>query len=65
MEISGENIREIIDKSYDAGVADTVEKAVKILENICIFYYIRDKETGADIDASKAIEKFKKRMLKK
>lgn len=28
-------------------------------ENIC------DKETGTDIDASKVIEKFKKRMLKK
>jgi hypothetical protein len=65
MEITGENIREIIDKSYDAGVTDTVERAVRILEDICFFYYIRDKETGTDIDASKVIEKFKKRMLKK
>lgn len=65
MEITGENIREIIDKSYDAGVTDTVERAVRILEDICFFYYIRDKETGTNIDASKVIENFKKRMLKK
>lgn len=65
MEITGENIREIIDKSYDAGVTDTIDKVVMFLEDFGIYYYIRDKETGTDIDVSKVIEDFKKRMKKK
>lgn len=65
MEITGENIREIIDKSYDAGVTDTVDRVIMYLEEFGKYYYIRDKETGADIDVSKVIKDFKKKMKKK
>lgn len=65
MEITDKNIREIIDKSYDAGVTDTVDKVIKSLEEFGKFCYIIDKETGTYIELSKVIKDFKKRMKEK
>lgn len=65
MEITDKNIREIFDKSYDAGVTDTVDRVIMYLDEFGKYYYIRDKETGTDIDVSKVIKDFKNRMKKK
>lgn len=65
MEITGENIRKIIDKSYDAGVTDTVDKVIKSFEEFGKYCYILDKETGTYIELSKVIKDFKKKMKKK
>lgn len=65
MEITDKNIREIIDKSYDAGVTDTVDKIIKSLEEFGKYCYILDKATGSYIELSKVIKDFKKKMKKK
>lgn len=65
MEITDKNIREIIDKSYNAGVTDTVDKIIESLEEFGKYCYVLDKVTGSYIELSKVIKDFKKKMKKK
>ena len=65
MEITDKNIREIIDKSYNAGVTDTVDKVIECLEEFGRYCYVIDKATVTYIELSKVIKDFKKKMKKK